>query len=113
MWRWEKRFYEKTIEEAELGVRGYNSLGLYELLKAIAPKTDLGTFAVDPTKLHAMVRRALATVFSGRLPLSSVFRDMRLREEGFRDKRFSDKRLRDLGIRDLGIRELGIRDLWI
>ena len=85
MWRWEKRFYEKTIEEAELGARGYNSLGLYELLKAIAPKTDLGAFAVDPTKLHAMVRRALGTVLSARLPLVCS------------------------GIRDLGIRDLGIQ----
>ncbi len=98
MWRWEKRFYDKTIEEAELGVRGYNSLGLYELLKAIAPKTDLGTLAVDPTKLHAQVRRALGTVFSGALPLGRVC------------LRITDLGIRDLGIRDLGIRNLGIRN---
>jgi len=91
VWRWEKRFYEKTIEEAELGVRGYNSLGLYELLKAIAPKTDLGTFAVDPTKLHAMVRRALATVFSGR--------DTKFRERQFRDKEVRYRKFRDKPIK--------------
>ena len=93
MWRWEKRFYEKTIEEAELGVRGYNSLGLYEVLKAIAPKTDLGTLAVDPTKLHALVRRAWHCMLWP-MPLGRVF---------FRTS--------DLGIRDLGITDLGIRDV--
>ena len=106
VWRWEKRFYDKTIEEAELGVRGYNSLGLYELLKAIAPKTDLGTLAVDPTKLHAQVRRALGAVFSRALPLGRVFfgitdlgiRDLGIRNLGFRkfrDKKFRDKKCRD------------------
>ena len=99
VWRWEKRFYDKTIEEAELGVRGYNSLGLYELLKAIAPKTDLGTLAVDPTKLHAQVRRALGTVFSAALPLGRVFFAI------------TDSGIRDSGITDLGIRNLGISKL--
>ena len=59
LYRFERRFCNKTYAQVVQLVRSHNALGLDQFLRHVAPKTDLGYPQPDLRKRNALARRTL------------------------------------------------------